>query len=63
MNSILIPKADMLNTLKIERPSGGGTPLMQELSDVTSELTKCVARMHELSAKKARLELRLMVGE
>lgn len=53
------------SALKIEprNENGGGTALQQELSDVTAELSKCVTRLHELSARKARLELRVLVGQ
>lgn len=62
--TVLIQPENMNTALKIERTAnGGGTALQQELSDVTAELSKCVARMHELSARKARLELRIMVGQ
>jgi len=53
-----------MNTLKIERATnGGGTVLQQELSEVSAELSKCVTRLHELSALKAKLELRMLVGQ
>ncbi len=54
----------MMHALKIEHGTnaGGGTPLQQELSEVTAELSKTVTRLHELSARKAKLELRQMVS-
>jgi len=52
-----------MNTLKIERTTnGGGTVLQQELSDVSAQLTRCVTQLHELSERKAKLELRLLVS-
>ena len=60
----LLLTTEQMNTLKIERATnGGGTALQQELSEVSAELSKCVTRLHELSAMKAKLELRMLVGQ
>jgi len=59
----LLLTTEQMNTLKIERTTnGGGTVLQQELSDVSAQLTRCVTQLHELSERKAKLELRLLVS-